>query len=58
MTLNCPRCYRAMFWSNDYDLGEDEHEETYTDYTCSCGVMVTVPWDMQNDEDEDDLDDK
>lgn len=41
--ISCPRCDREMIWQNDYDYG-DGSEETYTDYSCLCGVFVTVPW--------------
>lgn len=42
--ISCPRCEREMIWQNDYDHG-DGSDETFTDYLCLCGVMVTIPWD-------------
>lgn len=45
----CPRCQREMIWNNDYDHG-DGSDETYTDYSCECGVMVTIPWEREDEE--------
>lgn len=42
--MNCPRCNKELIWQNDYDLGIEDDDNTYTDYACECGVMVTVPW--------------
>lgn len=48
---NCPICGKEMIWQNDYDYATGEpNEETYTDYACVCGVMVTVPWNRIEDE--------
>lgn len=42
----CPRpgCGKEMVWQNDYDLGLDDDDGTYTDLICFCGVTVTIPW--------------
>jgi hypothetical protein len=47
--IACPRCDKEMIWQNDYDLG-DETEETFTDYLCVCGVMISIPWRDQTEE--------
>lgn len=47
--IHCPRCDEELVWQNDYDLGLEDDDETYTDYLChGCGVSVTVPWSIQN----------
>lgn len=32
-----------MIWGNDYDHG-DGTDDTYSDYSCECGVTLTIPW--------------
>lgn len=54
--LFCPRCGEEMIWQNDYDLGIEDDDNTYTDYQCKCGVMVTVPWDMGGGDNEEEGD--
>lgn len=49
----CPRCQRELYWrsNDDFDLYEDEEDST--EYSCVCGVTVTVPWEnYEDDEDE------
>lgn len=48
----CPRCERELVWQNDYDLGYDDDDRTYTDYVCLCGVFVTVPWEREDEQNE------
>ena len=51
-TMSCPRCYQELIWQNDYDLGHDD-DQTFTDYACQCGVLVTVPWERENKDQQD-----
>lgn len=50
----CPRpgCGKEMIWQNDYDLGLEDDDGTYTDLVCRCGAFVTIPWQREDEEEE------
>lgn len=49
----CPMCFREMYWQNDYDMGDDDpDQQTFTDFLCKCGVMVTIPWNREEPDDD------
>lgn len=47
----CPRpgCGKEMVWQNDYDLGLDDDDRTYTDFVCGCGAFLTIPWEIEDE---------
>lgn len=48
----CPRpgCGKETVWQNDYELGIEDDDGTYSDFLCNCGVMVTIPWEREDKE--------